>query len=51
MSDTLKSITRNMTELLGQAYDNIVSTFREGDLDTGAGCECEKNNIVWLRRV
>lgn len=36
MSDTLKSIARDMTELLGQAHENIVTALHAGDANTAA---------------
>lgn len=48
MSDTLKSIARNMTELLGQAHENIILAFRKGDSATVAEllADCQDGAIA-----
>lgn len=53
MSDTLKSIARNMTELLGQAHENIASAFRKGDSDTVAEllADCQDGAIALGTRI
>lgn len=48
MSETLKSIVRNMTELLGQAHEGIVSALCAGNMNTAAALlsDCQDGAIA-----
>lgn len=53
MSDTLKSVARNMIELLGQAHENIIAALQAGDADTAAEllADCQDGAIALGSRI